>query len=151
MVRQQAKSFPPAPELPGEELKARYARQKRWEAEVKEYQRLWNPIPIGQAKLNANLWEAEAIWIVDGTGKAVVSKAHELDVLLNRLFWAVHDTMEAGDPDNRAAADEPVELYKERKETLFASSREDRFKAELDSLIRDLEELLHPIVARHRA
>jgi hypothetical protein len=57
------------PDLPKEKLEELDARQKAWYATVQEYERRWKPIPIAKARLDANLWEAEAVW-----GKATIEK-----------------------------------------------------------------------------
>ena len=102
-VRDPLMSYSAEPDLPEEKLKNLTRPEKEWHGLVQAYQKRWEAIPVAKTRLNANLWEAEAVW-----GKAITSKIQPLMTMLNELFWAVRTHLEATNPkheDREESAD----------------------------------------------
>jgi len=131
------------PELPQETLKELSQREREWHALAQAYQRRWDPVPEAKAKLDANLLEAEAVW-----GQEIRAKVNPLNGLIGELVFAIQDHLEARNP-NGDYESPGAELVKKRRETLSGLGEADRFKQQVDEVIRGIENDLRPHIVQH--
>lgn len=142
-VRHPFMQYSREPDLPQERLKDLSQREREWHALSQAYQRRWDLIPAAKAKLDANLLEAEVVW-----GSDIRSRVTPLNRLIGELLVAVQGHLEARNPDGHYESPGP-ELVMKRHEILYAMGEPDRFKEQVDEVIRGIESGLRPHIARH--
>lgn len=133
------------PNLPQERLRDMDEKQKQWHSYAQAYEKRWEPVTAARCKLDAQLFEVEAIW-----GQEMTAKVKPIFDLVHELHWAIQDHLEAKDP-RRSNEDFNAEEAKKQRAIIFkrSSKTDDDFNRKLESAIDEVEVTLKPHVRQH--
>lgn len=129
------------PDLPEDKLKKLSDKEKEWHALAQAYQKRWQPLSDAKAELDAELLEAEAVW-----GVEIREKFGSLDGLITELFLAIEYYLDVRNPN--VQEEWTPEERKESREIMYARGSKDKFKGRLDAVLKDIEAVLKPHIAR---
>lgn len=133
------------PDLPDEKLKALSPEEKIWHSMVQAYQKKWESVSKVKLEFDINLLEAEVIW-----GRKVHDKVVPLNKLIVELFCAIKNCIELRQPNGNNSSSFSKDEIKAMNDTLYASfGKKDKYKEELESVIKSIEEELKPHIKKY--
>lgn len=145
VVRNPFASYAQEPDIPEEKHQEMDARQKEWYSYAQMYEKRWAPVVAVKSKLDAYLFEMEAVW-----GRDVVAKLYLLNRVIAELQWAIQDHLEDRNPRLGRPYNNSEEVQKQRA-ILFRRGPKtpDEYNDRLKKAIEDAEAVLKPHILEH--
>lgn len=143
-IRNPSMLYSTASDLPQGKSDDLLEKGKEWQILVQVYQKRWGPISAARSKLQADLFEAEAVW-----GHDLVDKINPLFRLIGELWSALEGQLEARSPSIPYESPGPEALKKREAIIIEGDPEKDDFTKKLEDAIHQIEVDLKPHITQH--